>query len=316
MTSAEIARQVEAVRHFNRFYTKQIGVVTERYLRSPFTMTEARVIYELAHQERATATAIGVELGLDAGQLSRILGGLQRQGLIDRRPSATDGRQQILRLTQQGQEAFATLNARSRSGIEAMLGALAPADSDRLIDAMRTIAQLLGDPPPRRAPYILRPPQPGDMGWVVQRHGALYAEEYGWDSRFEALVAEIVAAFIQRYDPARERCWIAERDGANIGSAFLVRESDSVAKLRLLIVEPSARGMGVGRRLVEECVRFAQSAGYAEIALWTNSVLTSARHIYQRAGFRLTHTEPHQSFGHDLVGETWRLTLDGGGPRD
>lgn len=309
MIAANISRRAEAIRRFNRFYTKQIGLVTEQYLRTPFSVTEARVIYELAHHESITATELGAELGLDAGHLSRILRDFKKQGLVDKQPSETDGRKSHLRLTEAGQEAFAMLNARSHSGIEAMLARVSPEDQTRLVDAMQTIEGLLGARPEQKATYILRPPQPGDMGWVVHSHGALYAQEYGWDEQFEALVAEIVAHYIKNLDPKRERCWIAEKDGENVGSVFVVKQSDTVAKLRLLLVTPDARGLGVGSRLVDECVRFARKAGYEKMMLWTNSVLLAARHIYEKAGFCLVETEAHHSFGHDLVGETWELKL-------
>ena len=223
--------------------------------------------------------------------------------------SPADGRQSLLALTEAGRAAFAPLNDQTRRDIASMLAPLRAADQERLVTAMRTIEELLGAAPENRAPYLLRPHQPGDMGWVVSAHGALYAREYGWDQTFEALVAEIVARFVRRYDPARERCWIAEKDGANVGSAFVVRKSASVAKLRLLIVDPKARGLGIGRRLVEECVRFAQQARYRKLTLWTNSILHAARHLYEEAGFTLVKSEPHRSFGHDLVGETWDLKL-------
>ncbi len=309
MVTSELSRRVEAVRRFNRFYTRQIGVLHEGLLRSPFSLTEARVIYELAHRERATASELGAELGLDAGYLSRILRGFQDRGLLAKQPSETDGRQSILSLTEQGREAFATLNARSRAEIETMLKGLSAADQNRLVEAMHIIEELLGARPERRVPYLLRPHRPGDMGWVVHRHGVLYAEEYGWDERFEALVAEIVAKFIANFDPQRERCWIAEREGEIVGSVFLVRRTDGVAQLRLLLVEPKARGLGIGTRLVDECIRFARYAGYGKIVLWTNSVLLAARHIYEKAGFRLVQEEPHHSFGHDLIGENWEREL-------
>jgi DNA-binding MarR family transcriptional regulator/GNAT superfamily N-acetyltransferase len=309
MTGMDLSERVETVRRFNRFYTRQIGVLHEKLLRSPFSLAEARVIYELAHREKTTATELGHELGLDAGYLSRIVRDFKKRGLIDKQPSETDGRQSRLWLTEAGQAAFATLNARSHQEIEAMLNDLSAEDQNRLIEAMHTIEGLLGVQPERKVPYLLRPHQPGDMGWVVYRHGLLYAEEYGWDEQFEALVAGIVAEFIQNFDPKRERCWMAERDGQNVGSVFLVRQSDTVAKLRLLLVEPKARGLGIGSRLVSECIRFARQAGYQKITLWTNSVLLAARHIYERAGFQLVHEEAHHSFGHDLVGETWELSL-------
>jgi DNA-binding MarR family transcriptional regulator/GNAT superfamily N-acetyltransferase len=267
------------------------------------------VMYELAQRTRPAASRLGRDLGLDAGYLSRVLRGFEKRGLIDRTRSQEDGRQQLLSLTEDGKAAFATLDARSRDEIGGMLGALSAAEQRRLVDAMQTIEGLLGTEPDRQAPYLLRPHQPGDIGWVVYRHGVLYAQEYGWDERFEALVAEIAAKFIQEYDSKKERCWIAERGGENIGSVFLVKHSDGVAKLRLLLVEPKARGLGVGSRLVDECVRFARRAGYEKISLWTNSVLVAARRIYEAAGFRRVREEPHRSFGRDLVGETWDLPL-------
>lgn len=309
MAKMDISQRIGAVRRFNRFYTKQIGLLNEGLLRSPFSLTEARVIYELAHHEKATATELGHELGLDAGYLSRILRSFKKRGLIEKQPSETDGRQSLLWLAEQGQEAFATLNARSHREIEAMLNQLSMEEQNRLVEAMHTIEGLLGAQPEPKVPYILRPHQPGDMGWVVHRHGVLYAQEYGWDEQFEALVADIVAKFIQNYDPKRERCWIAEKDGENVGSVFLVKRSDTVAKLRLLLVEPKARGLGIGTRLVNECIRFARQAGYSKITLWTQSVLLAARHIYQKAGFQLVHEGAHHSFGHDLVEETWELAL-------
>jgi DNA-binding MarR family transcriptional regulator/GNAT superfamily N-acetyltransferase len=309
MAKNDFSQRIEAVRRFNRFYTKQIGVLHEGLLRSPFSLTEARVIYELAHHEKTTATELSIELGVDAGYLSRILLGFKKHGLIHKKRSKTDGRQTVLRLTDEGQDAFAMLNSRSRNEIGTMLGQLSPADENRLINAMHTIERLLGAQREHKAPYLLRPHQPGDMGWVVHRHGVLYAEEYGWDEHFEALVAKIVGKFIERYDPRRERCWIAEMDGEIVGSVFLVKKSKTVARLRLLIVEPKARGLGIGTRLVNECLGFAQRAGYRKITLWTNDVLHAARCIYEKTGFRLVHKEPHHSFGHDLVGETWELAL-------
>ncbi len=307
--STDLDQRTSAVRRFNRFYTRQIGLLQEGYLESPFSLAEVRVLYELAHGDGTTATGLGDTLRLDAGYLSRILRGFETRGLIRRESSPLDGRQRTLRLTERGQEAFAPLDRRSRDDIAALLSALAVDDQDRLMHAMATIERILGNPADRIASYVIRPPHAGDMGWVVHRHGVLYAREYGWDERFEALVAGIVAAFIDGHDPKRERCWIAERDGDPIGSIFLVQESENVAKLRLLLVEPSARGLGLGSRLVDECIRFARTAGYARITLWTNDVLHAARHLYQRAGFRLIHSEPHHSFGHDLIAETWDLTL-------
>ena len=309
MSDEDFDRRVRDVRRFNRFWTRRIGVLREGYLESPFSLTEVRVLYEFARREETTASELGEELGLDAGYLSRILRGFEKHGLIHKRPSEADGRRRLLRLTERGREAFAPLDARSRGEIGAMLGGMSIAGQERLVKAMRTIERLLSGRPDPVIPYLLRPHQPGDMGWVVHRHGILYAREYGWDERFEALVAEIVAKFIRQYDPKLERCWIAERDGEIVGCVFLVRESEEIAKLRLLLVEPKVRGLGIGSRLVEECIRFARQAGYRKITLWTNDVLDSARRIYKAMGFRLVHEEPHHSFGHDLVGQTWELML-------
>jgi DNA-binding MarR family transcriptional regulator/GNAT superfamily N-acetyltransferase len=311
MNSTELAYGVDAVRRFNRFYTKQIGLLHERLLRSPFSLSEARVIYELSHREKSTAAELVGALGLDAGYLSRILRDFNERGLIDTLPCESDGRKRYLRLSGKGKGAFARMNSRSHEQIEMMLNGLSAKDQKRLIAAMQTIEGLLGVPPqfaPKTA-YILRPHQPGDMGWVVQLHGVLYAQEYSWDEQFEALVAEIVSKFIRNYDPKRERCWMAEKDGDNVGSIFLVRKTDQVAQLRLLLVDPKARGLGIGTRLVHECIRFARQAGYSKITLWTNSILLAARHIYEKAGFRLLEQEPHHSFGHDLIAETWELKL-------
>jgi DNA-binding MarR family transcriptional regulator/GNAT superfamily N-acetyltransferase len=303
---AELERRVAAVRRFNRFYTSKIGVL--HYLGSDFSLAEVRVLYELAHRPGPpTAAELGKDLGLDAGYLSRLMRGFERRGLIARTRSDSDGRRSHVALTAAGRAAFAPLGARSHDEMAALLAPLSDADQRRVIEAMETIEAVLGAGGP--PPFLLRPHRPGDMGWVVQRHGALYAQEYGWDERFEALVASIVARFVERYDPARERCWIAEKDGEPVGSAFLVKKSKTVAQLRLLIVEPKARGLGIGARLVAECERFARDAGYRTIMLWTNSVLTSARRIYEAAGYTLSNTEHHHSFGQDLVGETWEKTL-------
>src|SRR2546430_6211651 len=308
-------QRVAAVRRFNRFYTRQIGLLQETLLRSPFSLTEARVLYELGRHAPTHATALGQELGLDAGYLSRILRDFERGGLLERTPSKTDGRQHVLALTGQGRNAFARLDGASRREIGTLLAQLPTARQQRLVAAMHMIEQLLGAPPQPARPgaYRVRPHRPGDMGWVVHRHGVLYAREYGWDARFEALVADIVARFIKRYDPKRERCWIAEREGEIVGSVFLVRRSDRVAQLRLLLVEPHARGLGIGARLVRECIGFARRAGYRKIMLWTNDVLHAARHIYEQAGFHLGREERHHSFGHDLVGQTWGRRLRPGG---
>jgi DNA-binding MarR family transcriptional regulator/N-acetylglutamate synthase-like GNAT family acetyltransferase len=302
-------QQVASVRRFNRFYTRQIGLLGAGYLHSPFSLTQVRVLYELAHRERPTAAELGRDLGLDAGYLSRILQGFRKAGLIGAERSKDDGRQSHLSLTEAGQAAFAPLNARSHDDIAAMLDELTAAQQDRLVDAMRTIERLLGAPPEPNALYLLRPHQPGDMGWIVHRHGVLYAREYGWDEGFESLVAGIVAKFIKNFDPNRERCWIAENDGEIVGSVFVVQRSKTVAQLRLLLVEPKARGLGIGSRLVEECIRFARDRGYRKLVLWTNDVLVDARRIYERTGFQLVKEEAHHSFGHDLVGQNWELKL-------
>jgi len=309
MAESDFDQRVAAVRRFNRFYTRQIGLLQESYLKSQFSLSQVRVLYELAHRERPTATELGRELGLDPGYLSRILRLFERRGLLKRTPSKADGRQSHLFLTARGQAAFAPLNTRSREEIGSMLRALRARDQIRLVDSMHAIEGVLGAQPEKKVPYLLRPHRPGDMGWVVSRHGALYAQEYGWDETFEALVAGIVKKFIEHYDPRKERCWIAEKDGEPVGSVFVVKQSATVAKLRLMLVEPKARGLGIGARLVDECVRFAGQTGYGQITLWTNSVLRAARRIYKEAGFRLIRQERHRSFGHDLVGETWDLKL-------
>jgi DNA-binding MarR family transcriptional regulator/GNAT superfamily N-acetyltransferase len=274
------------------------------------SLTEGRVIWELAQRERATASELAAMLGLDTGYLSRILSGFEKRGLIDRRPSERDGRQVLIALTEAGRALYATIDTRSREAVAALLGELDRADQHRLVAALETAEQLLGQGRTPAAPsYMLRSHQPGDIGWIIHRHGVLYGEEYGLDQTFEALVARIAAGFIENFDAARERCWLAERDGAIVGSVLLVKESDEVGKLRLLYVEPAARGLGIGSRLVSECIRFARQARYRKITLWTNDVLVSARRIYQAAGFHLVSEEPHRSFGQDLVGQFWELPL-------
>jgi len=301
--------RVSAIREFNRFYTRQIGLLGKGYLDSPFTLAEVRVLYELAHRDSPTAGEIAKALGLDAGYLSRMLLSFQKRGFLARTASDNDARRSHLSLTKKGRAAFDALEAKSEAEVSKMIGRLPAGDQNRLAAALATIENLLGERTDPKTPYLLRAHQPGDMGWVIHRHGVLYAEEYGFDERFEALVAQIAAGFIQKFDPKRERCWIAERDGAIVGSVFLVKKSDRVAKLRLLLVEPSARGLGIGGRLVDECVRFARQAGYRKITLWTQSTLDAARHIYRKAGFRVVKRERHESFGHKLVGETWELTV-------
>jgi len=299
----------DAIRHFNRFYTRKIGVLQQGLLDSEFSLTEVRVLYELASRPGLTASILIGELGLDAGYFSRMLARFAKLRLVTRKRSKTDGRQVFLALTPRGKSIFAGLNARSAASVRDLIGHLPAAEQQRLSDLMHTVRHLLTRPGEPRPAVVLRGPRPGDLGWVVQRHGALYAQEYGWDASFEALVARIVADYADHLEPRKERCWIAEMDGAPVGCIFLVRSSASVAKLRLLLVEPSARGAGVGRQLVAECLRFARAAGYAKVTLWTNSVLTAARHIYEKAGFRLVKSERHRSFGRALVGQYWELPL-------
>ena len=308
-TPADLARRVDGVRRFNRFYTGRIGVLQERLVNSSLSLTEARVIYELAHRERPTAAELGRDLGLDAGYLSRILRDFKARRLVERRPSKADGRESLLALRSRGRRAFGVINSRTREQVRAMLAALSELEQRRLVAAMHTIERLLGASPEPRVPVLFRSHEPGDLGWVVHRHGVLYAQEEGYDYEFEALVAEIVAGFVRTFDPARERCWIAEKEGVNVGSVFLVKASPTVAKLRLLLVEPEARGAGIGARLIGECTRFARHAGYRKIVLWTQQTLRAARRLYEREGYYRTREEPHHSFGQDLVGETWELTL-------
>ena len=311
MTSTRFGQQVAAVRQFNRFYTRQIGLLQAGLLRSPFSLTEVRVLYELARCNGWTAAELAKDLGLDPGYLSRILQTFEQRRWLEREACAADGRQLTLRLAAKGRRAFAPLDRRSSREVADMLKRLSSKRQRQLVDSMRTIECLLSaEATTDQAPYLLRAPQPGDMGWVVHRHGVLYAEESGYDEHFEALVAEIVAQFVQNFDARRERCWIAERDGEIVGSVFLVKKSKMVAKLRLLLVEPSARGLGIGTRLVAECVRFARHTGYRKIMLWTQSELHAARHIYRAAGFRLVRKERHRDWGRDdLVAEIWALSL-------
>ncbi len=317
MLTQNFEENISAVRRFNRFFTREIGVLREGLLHSPYPLTEARILFELAQRKDLTAATLCRELGLDAGYLSRILARLEQQGLLDKVVSENDGRQRLLRLTAEGRGAFALLDQRARDEVAEMLAGLSHGDQQRLLKAMRTIQEILGKGQGFKfsEPFFLRPPEPGDMGWVVHRHGALYAQEYGWDASFEALVAQIVADFINHYDPEREHCWIAEIEGEIVGSVFLVQAGESVAKLRLLLVEPKARGLGLGTRLVQECIRFARQCGYQKITLWTNSILVEARHIYKKAGFEIVAQEEIHSFGHDLVSETWELGLQEENPR-
>ena len=301
---------VADVRRFNRFITRRIGALQEGLLHSPYTLTEARILFELGQRDDLTAADLASELGLDPGYLSRLLASLAERGLLDKTRSETDGRRYLLTLTSEGQAAFDLLDGRSREEVAEMLAELAPGEPDRLLAAMRTIESILGDRSYRYAePFVLRAPEPGDMGWIVHRHGAVYAREYGWSSEFEALVARIVADYVETHDPERERCWVAEMGDEIVGCVFVVRQSDEIAKLRLLLVEPKARGLGLGSRLVEECIRFARRTGYRTLTLWTNDVLHAARHIYESKGFVLVDQGEHHSFGKDLVEQTWELAL-------
>ena len=309
MSELDSEQQVAAVRAFNRFYTRKLGVLDQQLLKSPFSLSEARVLYELAHRQNLSAKEIGAELGLDAGYLSRIVQNFDEGGLITREPLPSDRRQYRLALTAKGRQTFAKLDRSMQDEVAAMLAKLPHDGTARLIGAMALIERLLGESRALSSPAILREPRPGDMGWVVQSHGAFYAREYGFDSSFEGLVAEIAAKFLASFDASRERCWIAEIEGTQVGSIFLVRHTDDVAKLRLLLVEPAGRGQGLGQRLVGECVAFAKASGYRKITLWTQSILVAARKIYQDAGFKLVATEPHRSFGQSLIGETWELEL-------
>jgi DNA-binding MarR family transcriptional regulator/GNAT superfamily N-acetyltransferase len=312
MTVVERAR-IAAVRRFNRFYTRQLGVLRKTYLDSPYSLGEARLLYEIANDATPTASDIARTLDLDAGYLSRTLRAFEKCGLIKRTVSASDARRSHLTLSAKGRKAFAPLERRSLQDAAAVLGRLSSADQARLIAAMGTIEKLLDgkaehDSAQQRQ-YLLRPPEPGDFGWIVKRHAELYAQEYGWTAPFEGVCAQIVANFVNTYDARRERCWIAEIDGENVGSIMLAKESESVARIRLLVVDPKARGLGLGARLTDECISFARRAGYKRITLWTHRVLSAARHIYQKAGFKLMRSERHRRFGRAVVSEHWDLQL-------
>jgi DNA-binding MarR family transcriptional regulator/GNAT superfamily N-acetyltransferase len=298
--------RIDAIRRFNRFYTRRIGALQAHYLGAPYSLPQARVLYELGQRGEASASELGADLDLDPGYLSRLLQGLRRSGLVQGQASAADARRVQLSLTPRGRKAYQQLDARSKEEVAAMLGKLGAPQQARLVGALRTVESVLGT---AKGEITLRPHRPGDMGWVVQAHGRLYFEEYGWDERFEALVADIAARFIRELRKDRERCWIAEMDGEPVGSVFVVQESKAVAKLRLLIVEPRARGKGLGRRLVEECIAFARAKGYRKLVLWTQSNLAAARHIYQSAGFKLAKRQRHREFGVALTGEYWELAL-------
>lgn len=304
--------QVEAMRRFNRFYTQKIGLLEGSKLYDPFSLAETRVLFELAHRDRVTASDLVRELGMDAGYLSRMLGRFEKQGFVTRKPAPEDARQSLLQITAAGRRAFEPQQEVSRRVLRPLVERLPTQDRATLTQAMDTITRLLSDEPaPVEKPnFILRPHRPGDIGWMVQRHGELYADEYGFDSSFEALAAEVGMQFLRDFDPDWERCWIAELEtGERVGSVFLIRKSKTVAKLRVLLVDPKARGLGVGKALVQACIDFARARGYKTLTLWTNCILLAAREIYRKAGFTLVSSEPHDSFGHTLVGETWDLKL-------
>jgi DNA-binding MarR family transcriptional regulator/GNAT superfamily N-acetyltransferase len=310
MKSSNLSDPIESIRQFNRFYTKQIGVLNQFLLNSRFSLAEARVIYELAARGSTTATELCSELSLDAGYLSRILKSLDKLKVIEKRTEAGDARKNLLSLSEHGRAEFKMLDNLSRVQVKEFLQGHSRPEQSQLLAAMRTIHDLLG---PGKVgedrSFILRQPNPGDLGWVVQSNGSIYADEYGWDETYEALVAQIVADFVKNCEPTKERCWIAERNGENVGSVFLVKQSASIARLRLLIVDPKARGLGIGNRLVDECTRFARQAGYKKIVLWTQSILVAARKIYSKAGYKLVGTEKNRMFGKELVSETCELTL-------
>jgi DNA-binding MarR family transcriptional regulator/GNAT superfamily N-acetyltransferase len=306
---AEAAAAIEAVRDFNRFYTRQLGLLEQGLLGSEFTLTEARVLYELASRKSSTASEIGEELGLDLGYLSRLLRKFERRRYLERARSTADARQSWLTLTPKGREAFRPLAHAAREQIAGMIEPMTQQQRRSLVAAMQTAQRLLQSTAASSTTYMIRAPRIGDIGWIIHRQGLLYALEYGWDATYEHLVAEILVAFARNFDASAERAWIAEREQCVVGSVFLVRESATVAKLRLLYVEPEARGFGIGRRLVHECIEFARAKGYKKLSLWTNDVLVSARRIYEASGFRLVKEERHHSFGRDLVGQTWELAL-------
>jgi len=304
---AILEERAEKVRQFNRFYTKLIGVLHEHLLESEYSLTEVRILYELASQSALTSADLCRMLDLNAGYVSRVIGGFEKKGLLTKSRSTGDARATQLELTDKGRQTFQPLNDASREEVMAMLRQLSGPQQEQLVRAMGQIQGLLGEP--ETASYLLRDPQPGDMGWIVHRQGLLYSQEYGWNADFEALVAEIVAKYVQAFDPRSDRCWIAEKDGQVVGSIFVVRQDETTAKLRLLYVDANTRGLGIGHRLVDECMRFARQAGYKKIMLWTNSVLIDARRIYEKAGFQLVKEEAHHSFGKDLIGQTWALDL-------
>jgi len=303
------AQHIAAVRRFNRFYTQKLGVLQPAWLDSPFSLSEARVLYEIKQRKEATASDIARDLGLDAGYMSRILRRFHKSGLVRKEVSSTDRRQSYLSVTARGRKAYAPLEQRAQQDIRALLRRLSASEQDRLVASMRAIEMMIAARTKAAGEIALRDPRPGDLGWVVARHAELYQREFGWADNFEGVCAQIVADFAASYDPKFDRGWIAEMDGQNVGCVFLVKDSAEVARLRLLLVEPVARGRGLGTRLTDECVRFARACGYRRITLWTHQVLTPARHIYQRAGFTLTSSEARRNFGQNVVSEHWDLVL-------
>ncbi len=300
---------IEEIRRFSRFFTRRLGILDRNYLKTPYSVTEARVIYELAHRESTNIRTLRIELGLDPGYISRLVTSLGRRRLVQKGDSENDGREVLVSLTARGRKEFKSLNSRSRESIATLLKPLGASDRSQIVQAMKRIEDLWENRAVPSNAFVLRAPNPGDFGWIVSAHGKLYAQEYGWDERFEALVAEIVSRFVTHLRPDYERCWIAEYEGGSAGSVFCVRKSETVAQLRLLLVLPAARGAGVGTSLVRECIGFARAKGYRKVVLWTNDVLVDARRIYERAGFRLVREEPHNSFGKNLVGQYWELPL-------
>ena len=311
MVENKLHEGVAVYRRFSRFYTKQIGLLAQSYLKTRFPLTQARILYELAQHEHYTAGDIISELHIDPGYLSRILSNFEKEGLLRKVRSKADSRQRILKLTALGKKSFAVLNERSSKEAEALLLSLSDEDRHRLLRAMQAIENILGNEPQTTMSYLLRSHEPGDIGWIIHRHGVVYSQEYGFDEAFEALVAEILVQFIRKHDPKRERIWIAEQDGERIGSVMIVDAGDQVAQLRLLFVEPKARGKGIGKRLIDECVNVSRRLRYQKIKLWTQSDLLEARHLYAKAGFELVEESPHKSFGHDLIAEIWELQLHG-----
>ena len=309
MAATSLASRIEAVRRFSRFYTRRIGVLEETLLHSPFTLPEGRLVYEIANRDRSTAQELCRDLGLDPGYVSRLLQGLEKRGCIGRKRSTADKRQTELTLTAKGQRLWGAMNEQSRQDIANLLAGLPVERQDMLVKALETVQRLLDEPPEKRTPFTLRPHQPGDMGWIIRRQTQLYTNEYGWDGTFEAMLAEIAGKFIAKFDPKSDNCWIAERNGEMVGSVFLVRATRTTGQLRMLYVEASARGLGIGQRLVETCIQDARAKGYRKLMLWTNDILVSARKIYIAAGFRLIKEEKHDSFGKKLVGQFWSLDL-------